>query len=154
MEIFFQKGYANEFTHDTCLLRKLMKQFSQSSNELEKDPKAEGRMIYILSIIAMLIKEVPGFKFPFRIKFIKNFFLIDRELLEVSPYKNNIIAILGVIYENLSLQMKMMKTFKMVTQFKLVILSNYSLIEELFSIQLFNKAIYNMAKNGEKFTEA
>ena len=110
-------------------------------------------MIYILSIIAMLIKEVPGFKFPFRIKFIKNFFLIDSELLEVSPYKNNILAILAVIYENLSLQMKMMRAFKMVNQFKLAILHNYSLIEELFSIQLFNKAIYNMAKNGEKFTE-
>ena len=103
--------------------------------------------------MAMLIKEVPGFRFPFRIKFIKNLFLIDRELLEVSPYKNNILAILAVIYENLSNQMKLVRTFKMVGQLKSAVLSNYSLIEELFSIQFFNKTIYNMVRNGEKFTE-
>lgn len=62
-------------------------------------------------------------------------------------------AILAVIYENLSHQMRLIKTFKMANQFKSAVLDNYSLIEELFSIQLFNKTIYNMVKSGEKFTE-
>ncbi len=54
--------------------------------------------------------------------------MIDGELLEVSPYKNNILAILAVIYENLSTQMRLIKSFKMVNQFKITVLSNFSLI--------------------------
>lgn len=78
MAIFMEKGYAEPFTTDVALLRKLMKQFSKFSNEVEKNPKSEGNMIYVLSMIAELIKEVPDFKYPFRIKFLKSFFLIDR----------------------------------------------------------------------------
>ena len=97
---------------------------------------------------------MPSFKFPFRIKFLKNFFLIDRELLELSPYKNNILAILAVIYENLSSQPRLLKTFKFTDKLKSSILENYSLNEEIFSIRLFNKAIYNLLKHNQQFTQA
>jgi hypothetical protein len=55
-------------------------------------------------------------------------------------------AILAVIYENLSSQSNLMKALKVNEKVKQAILEKYSLIEEIFSIRLLNKAIYNLLK--------
>lgn len=55
-------------------------------------------------------------------------------------------AILAVIYENLSSQSNLMKALKVNEKVKQAILEKYSLVEEIFSIRLLNKAIYNLLK--------
>ena len=72
-----EKGYCEVLISDE-LAKKLMKQFSKFSYEIENNPKAEIRMIFVLSIIAEMIKQVPKYKFPFGLKFLKNIFLIDQ----------------------------------------------------------------------------
>ncbi len=61
-------------------------------------------MLYILSMIAELIKENSKFYFPFSRKFLSTVFTIDFETLADSPRKNQILTILGMIYENVSRQ--------------------------------------------------
>jgi hypothetical protein len=46
------KGYGNILANEELLTKKLMKQFCKFSYLLEKDPKSEIRMIFVLSIIA------------------------------------------------------------------------------------------------------
>ena len=55
-------------------------------------------------------------------------------------------AILAVIYENLSSQSNLMKALKVNEKVKQAILEKYSLVEEIFSIRFLNKAIYNLLK--------
>ena len=80
--------------------------------------------------------------------------MIDEELLEASPYRKQILAVLGVIYENTSRQAKLLKKLELVREFKAVVLSNYHIVEESFSARLFNKSLYNLAVQGESLTEA
>ena len=61
-------------------------------------------MLFILSLIAEMIKESPKFYFPFTRKFLLNVFQIDNEQLEFASHRSQILAILAVIYHNLSLQ--------------------------------------------------
>lgn len=49
--------------------------------EDSKDASTEIRMLYVLSIIAELIRENPKFYFPFTRKFLLTVFRIDYELL-------------------------------------------------------------------------
>jgi len=55
-------------------------------------------MLYVLSVIAELIRENPKFYFPFTRKFLLTVFRIDYELLEKSARRKDILAILSVIY--------------------------------------------------------
>lgn len=55
-------------------------------------------MIFVLSLIAELLRENPKFYYPFTRKFLHTVFMIDAELLQGSVYKNSILAILAVIY--------------------------------------------------------
>lgn len=72
----------------------------------------------------------------------------------MSPYRKQILAVLGVIYENTSRQAKLLKKLDLVREFKAAVLSNYHIVEEGFSARLFNKSLYNLAVQGESLTEA
>ena len=109
-------------------------------------------MLYVLSIIAELIRENPKFYFPFTRKFLVTVFRIDYELLEKSNRKRDILAILSVIYENFSRQGRLVNKYGMLGTLKASLLENYSLIEELFTLKVFNRAICNLATKGLVFT--
>ena len=74
------------------LMRKMMNHFTKLGRLLEvpiclcwqddnQDQTLEFRMLYVLSIIAELIRENPKFYFPFTRKFLLTVFRIDYELL-------------------------------------------------------------------------
>ncbi len=71
-------------------------------------------MLHVLSIIAELIRENPKFYFPFTRKFLLTVFRIDCELLQNSPRRNDILAILAVIYENFSRQGRLVNKYHMI----------------------------------------
>ena len=86
-------------------------------------------MLYVLSVIAELIRENPKFYFPFTRKFLVTVFRIDYELLEKSTRRKDILAILSVIYENFSRQGRLVNKYKMLPTLKTALLENYTLIE-------------------------
>lgn len=86
-------------------------------------------MLYVLSIIAELIRENPKFYFPFTRKFLMTMFRIDNELLIKSPKRKDILAILAVIYENLSRQGRLVNKYNITNDLKKALLNNYELIE-------------------------
>ncbi len=109
-------------------------------------------MLYVLSIIAELIRENPKFYFPFTRKFLVTVFRIDYDVLEKSTKRKDILAILSVIYENFSRQGRLVNKYNMSGMLKTSLLENYSLIEELFTMKMFNRSICNLATKGLAFT--
>jgi len=109
-------------------------------------------MLYVLSLIAELIRENPKFYFPFTRKFLLTVFRIDYELLENSTRKKDILAILAVIYENFSRQGRLVNKYSMTNTLKTSLLENYSLIQELFTLKVFNRAVCNLASKGVSFS--
>jgi hypothetical protein len=81
-------------------------------------------------------------------------FRIDNELLINSPKRKDILAILAVIYENLSRQGRLVNKYSITNDLKRALLQNYELIEELFSLKVFNKAIANLVTKGVNFSVA
>jgi hypothetical protein len=79
-------------------------------------------------------------------------FRIDYELLEKSTRRKDILAILSVIYENFSRQGRLVNKYNMIATLKTSLLENYALIEELFTMKVFNRAICNLASKGVVFT--
>ena len=53
-------------------------------------------MLFVLSVIAELLRQNPKFYYPFTRKFLLIVFSIDAELLQSSPIKDNILAILSI----------------------------------------------------------
>lgn len=114
------------------LMRKMMNHFTKLGKLLQdsdEDSKTQLRMLFILSLIAELLRNDPKFYYPFTRKFLITVFTIDSELLQGSPLKNDILAILAVIYENLSRQPKLIHKYNIESHLKLAVLGNYSLIE-------------------------
>ena len=109
-------------------------------------------MIFVLSMIAELLKENPKFYYPFTRKFLTTVFTIDAELLAHSPFKNSIMAILGVIYENFSRQPKLIRKYSMENILKSSLLGSYYLIEEIFTMKTFNKTIVNLVNKKIYFS--
>ena len=109
-------------------------------------------MLYVLSLIAELIRENPKFYFPFTRKFLLTVFRIDYELLENSTRRKDILAILAVIYENFSRQGRLVNKYSMTATLKTSLLENYTLVEELFTLKVFNRAICNLATKGLVFS--
>jgi len=62
------------------------------------------------------------------------------------------LAILAVIYENFSRQGRLVNKYDMTATLKTALLENYSLIEELFTLKVFNRAIVNLATKGVAFS--
>jgi len=56
-------------------------------------------------------------------------FRIDNELLIKSPKRKDILAILAVIYENLSRQGRLVNKYNITNDLKRALLQNYELIE-------------------------
>lgn len=81
-------------------------------------------------------------------------FRIDNELLIKSPKRKDILAILAVIYENLSRQGRLVNKYNITNDLKKALLNNYELIEELFTLKVFNKAIANLVTKGVSFSVA
>lgn len=81
-------------------------------------------------------------------------FRIDNELLINSPKRKDILAILAVIYENLSRQGRLVNKYNITNDLKKALLQNYELIEELFTLKVFNKAIANLVTKGVSFSVA
>jgi hypothetical protein len=109
-------------------------------------------MLYVLSIIAELLRENPKFYFPFTRKFLLTVFRIDYELLQSSTRRRDILAILAVVYENFSRQGRLVNKYAMAGTLKTSLLENYALIEELFTLKVFNRAICNLAAKGLAFS--
>lgn len=86
-------------------------------------------MLFVLSVIAELLRNNPKFYYPFTRKFLLTVFSIDADLLQNSPIKKDILAILGVIYENLSRQPKLVSKYAIESNLKQAVLGNYKLIE-------------------------
>lgn len=57
-----------------------------------------------------------------------------------------------MIYENFSRQGRLVNKYSMIGTLKTSLLENYSLIEELFTLKVFNRAICNLATKGLVFT--
>jgi hypothetical protein len=55
-------------------------------------------MLYVLSLIAELLRNNNKYYYPFTRKFLITVFSIDAELLHKSSIKKQILAILAVIY--------------------------------------------------------
>lgn len=79
-------------------------------------------------------------------------FRIDNELLIKSPKRKDILAILAVIYENLSRQGRLVNKYNITNDLKRALLQNYELIEQLFTLKVFNKAIANLVTKGVTFS--
>lgn len=109
-------------------------------------------MLYVLSVIAELIRENPKFYFPFTRKFLLTVFRIDYDLLQKSNRRKDILAIVAVVYENFSRQGRLVNKYNMIATLKTSLLENYSLIEELFTLKVFNRAICNLATKGLVFS--
>jgi hypothetical protein len=75
-------------------------------------------------------------------------------MLENSPHKDKILAILAVIYNNLSSQYRLVGKLDVEKQLKNALLSNYALIAEIFALKLFNRAVLSLASKGVLFTSA
>ena len=63
-------------------------------------------------------------------------------------------AILAVVYDHIASQSGLMKADKLSYRLKLTLLEQYSLINEVFAVKLFNRAIYSLMKAGETLTKA
>lgn len=105
-------------------------------------------------MIAELLKENPKFYYPFTRKFLLTVFSIDCDLLRESPRKNDILPILGIIYENLSRQIKLLQKYGMELQLKFAVLEKYELISEIYTMKIFNKIITNLTNRGIEFKVA
>lgn len=68
--------------------------------------------------------------------------------------RKQILAILAVIYENLSRQPKLISKYALETDLKMAVLGNYKLIEEVFTLKIMNKVISNMVSKGVNFSVA
>lgn len=154
----FQKGYSHLFMTQTLLMRKMMNHFTRLGKQLEvnsnyiqensEDPKTQKRMLFVLSVIAELLRYNPKFYYPFTRKFLLTMFSIDAKLLASSPMKNQILAILAVIFENLSRQTKLVRKYDLENYLKQAVLESYSLIEELFTLKIMDKTIANLVSKG------
>lgn len=58
--------------------------------------------------------------------------------------RNQLLAILGAIFGNLSKQSKLIKELKIGKSFKEAILTNYGFIDESLTFKLFNQAILQL----------
>lgn len=111
-------------------------------------------MLHVLSLIAELLRNNSKFYYPFTRKFLITVFSIDAELLHKSPIKKQILAILAVVYENLSRQFKLVTKYAIENNIKQAILGNYNLIEEVSTLKIMNKAISNLVAKGINFSVA
>jgi hypothetical protein len=62
--------------------------------------------------------------------------------------------VLAVLYENLSRQPKLVSKYAIEGHLKEAVLSNYRLIEEVFTLKTMNKTISNLANKGILFSVA
>jgi len=69
------------------------------------------KIFFILSTIAELIKEAPPVQLSLKKGFILSLLLIDSELVGASPIKRDILAVLGVLYECISRQIRVLQKF-------------------------------------------
>ena len=113
-----------------------------------EDTVTQRRMLFVLSVIAELLRQNSKFYYPFTRKFLLTVFSIDAELLQCSPIKDNILAILSVIYENLSRQPKLVAKYSIQKELKQAVLGSYQLITEVYTLKVMDKAISNMINKG------
>lgn len=106
------------------------------------------RMVFVLSVIAQLLRNNPKFYYPFTRKFLLTVFSIDAELLEHSPIRDQILAVVAVIYENLARQPKLITKYSLQTSLKEVVLGNYRLVQEVSTLKIMNKAVSHLANKG------
>ena len=111
-------------------------------------------MLHVLSLIAELLRNNQKYYYPFTRKFLITVFSIDADLLHKSPIKKQILAILAVIYENLSRQPKLVTKYAIESNLKQAVLGNYSLIEEVLTLKTMNKTITNLTSKGIYFSVA
>jgi len=78
--------------------------------EAERLRQNEDAMIYILSIVAELIRENPMQVFPYSTRFIQSLLVVDLPVHDSLQQRNDVLAILGVIYENMSRLRKVTET--------------------------------------------
>lgn len=124
-----QKGYAKYVTKFSVILQAMMEKFVILCRSLEADPKSGIIILRVLSTIAELLKEAPPALLRLKKGFIQSLILIDEDLVAVSPLRKDILAVLGVVYECISQQIKALKKFELIKEFKRVVLANYSLID-------------------------
>ena len=97
---------------------------------------------------------MPKIKFPFTPKFVSILLSLQAsELCQVADI-DQVIAILAVIYDHIASQSGLIKADKLSHRLKLTLLEQYSLINEVFAVKLFNRAIYSLMKVGETLTKA
>lgn len=101
-----------------------------------------------------MLRSNTKFYYPFTRKFLITMFSIDAELLNKSPMRKQILAILAVIYENLSRQPKLVLKYTIENNLKQAILGNYCLVEEVSTLKIMNKSISNLTSKGITFSTA
>lgn len=142
-----KNGYGYDMIKNDDLMRPLMKFFNKLSQMIENHPKSEEiefAMIKVLCLVSQLINDNPKFRFPFNKKFVANIFLIDAELVEASSRRKEILRVISVIFLALTKRIKLLKEFGMLRRLKIIVLENYSLVEEIQTIRRFNSAIKNI----------
>lgn len=123
------KGYAKEITKTNVILQALMEKFNSFCKDMENDPKVQAKMLHTLSTIAQLIKEAPPAQLSLKRGFIQNLLLIDSEFVGASPMKQDILAVLAVLYQCISRHSRALQKFQLLKDFKKLVLENYSLLD-------------------------
>lgn len=80
---------------------------------------------------------------PFSRHFLLNLLETDCEKLQ-GEERAKLLAILGVLLSNLGRQGQLVQELKMAKLLKEALLSNYGLIEELYTLKLFNQCIVQL----------
>lgn len=69
MSLLFLKGYTCQFAEENLIHQQMMNAILRLSHENEANNNTK-KILFILSLVAELIKEVPKIKFPFTPKFV------------------------------------------------------------------------------------
>ena len=100
-----------------------MTHFVQLSKLLKNlpSPQLEYRKLFTLSIIAEVIRQEPKCEIPFTREFLMELFEIEVESINYGD-RSRLLALLAVLYGNLSRQSKLLKELKMTERLKETIL--------------------------------
>jgi hypothetical protein len=148
------KGYGKTIAKSNYILTAMIDQFSTQFTSTQPNAITVHKLMRLLSVIGELIRSAPPPLFCMKRKFILSLLQIDREFLEASPIKKDILAVLAVLYEYISKHLKALDKLQLRREFKIALLSSYSLVDEQFTNRFFNQSLYNLAVQGELVTTA
>lgn len=107
----FSKGYASLLSSSHFVLQKIMQYFVTLFKRYEKESTQDlkYRTLFVLSVLAEFIRQEAKFLVPFSREFLQKVFEIEIDSFSLSSERNQVLAIVGAIYNNLSKQSSLIK---------------------------------------------